>query len=500
MEQKASLKNSLLTMAVFPILLLGIIVTIVVYTRFNKVMHSEVEKELMYVASAVDDMLELVSPGDYVTYGDTVLTLVKGENILNDRFEFIDAIKDDTGLEISIFYNNIRFLTTITNAQNERILGSYSSSLITDDVIKSGEAKFYSSVGIGDKKYFAYYLPVYNSDDTCAGMIGVAKEINQVKRLIATAVYPVLIVALFIMVLAIAMSVKYSTKLIKDLTQLKEFMKEVEASNFKTEFDYSVMNRNDEITDMCKSASHMQRSLRTLIEQDALTGLDNRRSANKYMREMQKELTNANEKFALVLGDIDFFKKVNDTYGHDAGDEVLKYVASVLKTHMKGKGFASRWGGEEFLLGFKDATMKDAAKETMSILEEIRGHIVECNEFKIKVTMSFGVAKGRDDCSVDVIVKSADDKLYYAKEHGRNQVVVNMDGDIEEDVNESDVATMSGLADMTYTSLEESKVDEELLDYVKGLNDTSSTENYLDMENVDTSALEGLDIEDSSNG
>jgi diguanylate cyclase (GGDEF)-like protein len=330
----------------------------------------------------------------------------------------------------------------------------------------SGSAQFFTNAEIDDDIYFAYYKPLFNSDGSCVGMICVAKNAAQVNGLVSKSVYPVIIITIVMMVLVMLVSLNYSKKFIRDLTKLKDFLKQVEAGNFNAQFDYAVMKRNDEITDMCKSAVHMQRALGALIEHDALTGLYNRRSAGKFMHEMQKELADGNEKFALVLGDIDFFKKVNDTYGHDAGDEILKYVAQVLMTHMKGRGFASRWGGEEFLLGFKNATVNDAAKVSMEILEEIRAHILEYNGNGIRITMSFGVTDGRGDCNIDAVIKAADERLYYAKEHGRNRIVISEQGEIFEAKSASDAET--DIQDNDKERL--SEIDAELMDYIKQLN------------------------------
>ena len=462
MKMKKSLKKSLLGVAVLPILLLGIIVTFFSMQRFTRAMYREAESELSNMAYAVNDMLDIMFPGDYVKYGDKILTLVKGESILNDRSEYIDAIKEDTGLEISIFHENIRFLTTIKNGQEERMLGTVCHALVEKDVLLKGQKHFYPSVVIGESKYFAYYLPLVNSDGKCVGMIEVAKSADEVNRMVQASTMPILLIAVIVMIVAGFITIRYAGGLIGDLTKLKNFMKEIAQGNLKTDFDYQLMKRGDEITDMCQSATEMQKSLRELIELDTLTQLENRRSANNTIRGMHHNLVEENEKYVLVLGDIDFFKKVNDTYGHDAGDEVLKYVAMILKKHMKGKGFASRWGGEEFLLGFKGYSITRATEETEEILEEIRKRDVEYGEEQIHITMSFGVAKGTKEKTIDQIIKEADDKLYQAKSGGRNQVVAQLEGEVA-DADEQDEMAPSGI------NSSKPEVDSEILEYIKEL-------------------------------
>ena len=126
--------------------------------------------------------------------------------------------------------------------------------------------------------------------------------------------------------------------------------------------------------------------------------------------------------FCVGIGDIDFFKKVNDTYGHDAGDEVLKSVAGVLNASMKGKGFVARWGGEEFLIVYEMADLMPSVEALNDMLQKVRDLEIVSGGTTIKVTMSFGIIQGQTGWTEDMLLKAADDNLYYAKTHGRNQV------------------------------------------------------------------------------
>lgn len=167
---------------------------------------------------------------------------------------------------------------------------------------------------------------------------------------------------------------------------------------------------------------------------DELTELKGRRAMNE-------ALVRLGSQYTLVMGDIDHFKKFNDTYGHDTGDEVLKLVATELMK-VKGGGEAFRWGGEEFVLLFAN---KEAV-ETLEFVEKVRAGI-EKHPFylrhkdrpeakpkevkkrltspeKVNVTMSFGVAqKLKSDQGPEDVMKRADKKLYVAKDSGRNCVM-----------------------------------------------------------------------------
>jgi diguanylate cyclase (GGDEF)-like protein len=174
-----------------------------------------------------------------------------------------------------------------------------------------------------------------------------------------------------------------------------------------------------------KELSQMNDRLLHISLTDGLTGVDNRRSLEQRLHEMFEHSLRLHEPISCVMCDIDHFKKVNDTYGHAAGDEVLKQFAEILKLEAREIDRVGRYGGEEFLL-LLPGTVLDSA---VTFAERLRQHVEE-NTFSfeggtLKRTVSLGVAswphpriKGREE-----MLKAADDALYVAKEMGRNRVV-----------------------------------------------------------------------------
>ncbi len=154
---------------------------------------------------------------------------------------------------------------------------------------------------------------------------------------------------------------------------------------------------------------------------DELTGLNNRRKAMEYLDRISK--AGHYNSISIAMGDIDFFKDVNDTYGHDAGDEVLKYVANTFKSICKDSAFISRWGGEEFLIIFPNKNGDDA----FIILEDIRNHIkdsvIKVKGNDIKITITFGLTEYDFRSDIKECVKSADERLYTGKNSGRDCVI-----------------------------------------------------------------------------
>ena len=162
-------------------------------------------------------------------------------------------------------------------------------------------------------------------------------------------------------------------------------------------------------------------------QHDKLTGLKNRCGFySDYQTRYQKVFqdTNATLKMSIIICDIDFFKKVNDTYGHNGGDAVLAHISELLKVNMRNCDNVYRWGGEEFLIVLEETIIADAASIAEHIRMEVENSICPFEDKNIKVTMSFGCAEIDPKLSIEENIKIADEQLYQSKENGRNRVTV----------------------------------------------------------------------------
>ena len=154
---------------------------------------------------------------------------------------------------------------------------------------------------------------------------------------------------------------------------------------------------------------------------DPLTNLMNRRACyEEFERNLQTWTAGA---ISIAMGDIDFFKQLNDSYGHDAGDAVLVHLAELFQETVRDKGYCARWGGEEFLFIFYGRN----GDECYILLENLRRKIaaepVEFAGKKLCITMTFGLEEYSFGRPMDVTIKRADVKLYQGKNTGRNRVV-----------------------------------------------------------------------------
>ena len=418
--KRKSLMGTFNYIIILPVFFIGIVMAGISYILIKKNVYYEIRSGMENEAYTLANTYDVMYPGYYeLVKAENLMALKKGEHYLTN--DFIDNIKEDTGLEITIFYNDIRMITTLYS-DNKRITGSKMNSAIKKDVLDNGYSKFYDDVRIEEERFFAYYLPVYNGSENIIGAICILKPANQIHSKFAKQVIPLIAIIIAGVVIITYLNYLYFGKLNKNFKHIRNFLGEVTGGNLKAEMNREALAREDEIGDAAKASVNMQRSLRNLIVKDSLTDLYNRRYCNQNLKNLSEQYIKTGEPYTLAIADIDFFKKVNDTYGHIAGDEVLVSVAQIMKKSMAGKGFAARWGGEEFLLVYTGCDMETTLTYLEMLVEAIREMRVEYDDKAIKITISIGVATGNGD-SVDKVLCTADDRLYHAKKEGRDRVV-----------------------------------------------------------------------------
>ena len=418
----SKISYTLQTIGLLPLLALGIAMLFFTSQWFTKTMYQEVERELYDATKSATTLLNAAYPGDYHLEGDVAYLLYKGETDITRDYSLLDQFKEDTGLDITLFYQDTRILTTLYNAQGERIVGSGAPDIVIRDVLNTGENHFYTHTLINGKAYFSYYIPLRNQDGSVVGMLFVGRPSETVSLSIQNYVYPLTWLIIGFVALVTVCIYFYTRKFVAVLLHIHSFLSEVASGNLNATLDHSVTKRSDELGDIGRCALSMQRSLRTMIEQDALTELNNRRSGDKKLRQVFEEARSSCHSFAIAIGDIDFFKKVNDTYGHECGDAVLKNVSALLKQHMWHRGFAARWGGEEFLLVFENVDLAEARKQLELLMDKIHELDTLYEGQHVKVNMTFGLVCGSDK-DIHTLLKEADENLYSGKTNGRNQVV-----------------------------------------------------------------------------
>jgi diguanylate cyclase (GGDEF)-like protein len=189
------------------------------------------------------------------------------------------------------------------------------------------------------------------------------------------------------------------------------------------ELEQKVELRTGELAEALQSITAAHEALHEQATRDGLTGLWNRQSIFATLAEEHKRAQSPPSALSVIMADIDSFKSVNDTYGHLAGDRVLREVARRIMERTRVGSFAGRYGGEEFVLVLPGCSLETAARRAEELRRAIADEPVPMGHGQLRVTCSFGVAACLGDGTVAALMEEADAALYRAKTTGRNRVV-----------------------------------------------------------------------------
>lgn len=221
------------------------------------------------------------------------------------------------------------------------------------------------------------------------------------------------------------LSGKISANLATIQQRIKDF-KESEQQRVK-DYEAEVQKLQQKLSESEKVAEEIKHKLtsqQVIINQDSLTALPNRASYDEHIQEAYNRWKRGYGELSLAIADIDHFKKINDNYGHLAGDKVLKKVAALFKNSIRSVDFIARYGGEEFIFIFERTNEKEARR----ILEALRAAVETCQfcyrDTRVDVTVSFGLTTFKPEEDIETLFMRADAAMYQAKRAGRNRVEV----------------------------------------------------------------------------
>ncbi len=233
--------------------------------------------------------------------------------------------------------------------------------------------------------------------------------------------------------------------------KLAEKQKDIEEARDKTSDEHTrnilihIVNQLEEIREQNnflkskleeskKQIEELRKELKQTEEKasvDFLTKVANRASFDKALSDMLKDFNERNYPFALLMIDIDDFKKVNDTYGHRAGDKVLRELAKEIRSLLRARDVVARYGGEEFAVLLPGSTFGQAIRIAERIRKNVEKMIITHDGQTIPITVSIGVAAARKGVDETLLIEMADKALYLAKRSGKNQVKTDLDVELE---------------------------------------------------------------------
>jgi diguanylate cyclase (GGDEF)-like protein len=397
-----------------------------------------------YKASINSSKITKIGPYDFSNISSRGLTYsvqIGNENIfaidvLTSNFnKILNSQEVNSSFESMIISDD--FKTILSSAKNQSLDKSFLESLDKQDLltmvqglkILNGKEYLYNisklNTTYDNKEYLISYVLF---DDMIAPFMDKFKKIDQIMILIFLIILPIIWYFASVIVKPILLLAEESEKVEK-----REFDKVVPVKGFVYEID--LLSKS--VFNMAKSINVYQTDLEKIVEErtkeleeknneleilsitDKLTNIYNRIMLDKTLDEKIESAQGKDSKFGVIIIDIDYFKMVNDTYGHQTGDMTLVSFAKILTNNIGENDLLGRWGGEEFVIICADSTLDDI----LSLSENLRQK-VESYDFEVigTKTASFGVSIYTQNDTVKSLVGRADEALYKAKDNGRNRV------------------------------------------------------------------------------
>lgn len=319
---------------------------------------------------------------------------------------------------------------------NKLILSSLSknSNSFNDFILNIPDLKEYETTQIVEKDNKKFLIRIIKIDNNKQdNYLALIAEYKNILKPYNQEILWLLFVFIFTGLITIPLILYFSRVISKPIYSLVRQSKKIEKQDFNiSKIDTSIheilllssafSNMSKSIYDYQTSLEEKNEELERLSITDKLTGLYNRAKLDSVLNKEFEKATRYNDIFSVIIMDIDFFKSVNDNFGHQIGDDVLKESAKILSSCIRTSDTLGRWGGEEFLIICPNSKQEDAIKLANRINIAIKQHTF--STYPKKVTMSLGVASY---CSIfkkaEDIVASADIALYKAKQAGRDRVV-----------------------------------------------------------------------------
>ncbi len=210
----------------------------------------------------------------------------------------------------------------------------------------------------------------------------------------------------------------------KNFHNLIEISKSYKEKKLYKEIFFTINELENAVLQIMNTFAYLNtRILSYEFSKDPLTGALTRRGFNKIIQKHFEIAELTGLPMSVIIADIDFFKKINDTYGHLAGDEALKHFVRIIKNNLRKSDYIFRFGGEEFLILLPNTSLEEAVEIAERIRKSLEDDPLTYEGKEIKITASFGVKEVSPNEPIDKIIKEADEKLYKAKESGRNRVI-----------------------------------------------------------------------------
>lgn len=260
---KLSMKTEILTITLLPLFILTAVLAIFSINTMRTSLQDEALDGLKDVCYSIDAAYSAVDEGDYILEGEN---LKKGNFDITENEEIIDSFVKESDVEITLFYGDTRRATSLVDSSTgEKLLGTKASTEVVDIVVKQKNEYSSSNLNIKDQNYYAYYIPLKNSDGSVAGMIFAGKPTDKIDGIIQSKIISILLIALVVFVLAGAVVLIIASRIGKAVRKAETMLSMLSQGDLTAEVDPRLLKRNDELGIMCQSLKGLMEKLKGIL-------------------------------------------------------------------------------------------------------------------------------------------------------------------------------------------------------------------------------------------
>lgn len=356
-KKKKGLIWRLILIAVIPTLLAGAIAMIFGMISLTDSLEGQIYEELKTVTYTLGGMLEEVDDG---AYNEKSGIVSKGKFQLTDNVDFLDKIKEETDLEITIFYGDTRIVTTILDENGERVIGTKATEKIIDKVI-SNKQDYEGSVNLFGDKYLAYYTPLRNNDGSVAGMLFAGKRLNSVQKAVWTNTIKSGVGVGVILILVIVVIVLFVLKIKRKIESVNQYLEEISKGNLNAELNKKVLNDKTEIGSMADTAVILNTALKTILG-DMVAAFENMTETSHKLESMADITNRSTDEVTKAVEEIATGAMSQAEETQQATDNVIDMGNQIENIAMKLKALTSN-----------SMEMNKNDVEASSIIKELNG-------------------------------------------------------------------------------------------------------------------------------
>ena len=257
MEKKAGgLKLKLYLLTVAPVILVGVVIMLISTNQLSGSLQSMAESRLESVCKYMTGAYTVMYPGDWV-YDEATDSFTKGGHDLYATYSMLDALNKETGIHITIFYGNVRRLTTILGDDGQRFVNTTAGDAVVQTVVKNGQSYFSDNVTINNERYFGYYVPIRNTDNTVVGMYFAGAPRSDVMSLVNSAMLVVAISAILLIIIDVVGVSLLTLNLVKTINHCVDAVVTLESGVLNVRAEVGYFNKGDELGLLARSINSM---------------------------------------------------------------------------------------------------------------------------------------------------------------------------------------------------------------------------------------------------